>query len=57
MDEEDGKTGARARQSGQLNALQGVPAQSLRPFPSTIHSGIRATPANRILSARKRGTP
>jgi hypothetical protein len=29
MDEEDGKTGARARQSGQLNASEGVPAQSL----------------------------
>jgi hypothetical protein len=29
MDEEDGKTGARARQSGQLNAPEGVPAQSL----------------------------
>ena len=31
MDEEDGKTGARARQSGQLNAAHGVPAQSLCP--------------------------
>ncbi len=30
MDEEDGRTGARARQSGQLNASQGVSTQSLR---------------------------
>ena len=32
MDEEDGKTGARARQSGQWNASEGVPAQSLCLF-------------------------
>ena len=39
MDEEDGKTGPRARQPGQLNALSGVPALSLRfPIPHNLDS-------------------
>ena len=57
MDEEDGKTGARARQSGQLNASAGVPAQSLCLSPILFRHPlhVECTQSSRILKPAETG--